>query len=307
MSSAMSRAGFRARVAGMVFNTPLLIHPTKGDILVRAFAPELFGSQSVVVNAEISDDVSPPEIHAGVLGKSGEYRADMMHGQLVRRTANGVGIIPIEGTLIHKGGWTGSYSGQTSCQGLMAQVNEARQDPSIKGAVFEIDSFGGAVSGIEDVAVEMKALSSEKPTIAICTDHAFSAAYWLASQCRQIFLPKSGGVGSIGVIWMHTNFEKALEKAGVEVSILTAGANKADGNPYQALPDGVRDEIIGELEVVRQQFAEGVGAGRGKRLSAKQALATEARTFPGDAAVKAGLADAVARPSEAYEAFVSAI
>ncbi|MCP4936104.1 MAG: S49 family peptidase [bacterium] len=306
MSSAMSRAGFRARVAGMVFNTPLLVHPAKADILLRAFVPELFGAQSIVVNATEIDEVTPPEFHAGILGKSGEFFADWTRDQLVRRTTNGVGVIAIEGTLVHKGGSIGSYSGETSYQGLMAQIVEARQDPSIRGVVFEVDSFGGAVSGIDDLAAEMRALSDEKPTIAICTDHAYSAAYWLACQCRQVVIPSAGGVGSIGVIWMHTNFEQALEKAGIEVSILTAGINKADGNPYQALPDAVREEIIGELDVVRHQFAKGVAAGRGKRFTARQALATEAKCFPGEAAVAAGLADAVARPSEAYQAFVSA-
>jgi len=305
MSSNLSGAGFRSRVASLVFNAPLLVQPAKADVLLRAFVPELFGSQNIIVNTAQAEDISPPEKHAGVLGKSGEHFADHIKNRCVPRTPNGVGLIAIEGTLIHKGGWVGSYSGETSYQGLALQVAEARSDASIKAVVFEIDSFGGQVSGCDDLGADIRALSAEKPTIAICTDHAFSAAYWLAAQCRQIIVPEAGGVGSIGVIWMHTNFEKALEKAGVEISILTAGDNKADGNPYEALPDAVREDILGELEVVRQQFAGSVAAGRGKRLTAKQALATEAKCFPGQSAVEAGLADAIARPSEAYEAFVS--
>ena len=51
--------------------------------------------------------------------------------------------------------------------------------------------------------------------------------------------------------------------------------------------------------------AEAVAAGRGNRLTKEAALATEAACFYGDEAVDAGLADAVARPTEAFAEFVA--
>jgi ClpP class serine protease len=59
-----------------------------------------------------------------------------------------------------------------------------------------------------------------------------------------------------------------------------------------------------EFEIVRAQFAAAVAAGRGSRFDINAALASEAACFMGEEAVKQGLADAVAQPSAAFEAFV---
>jgi ClpP class serine protease len=84
------------------------------------------------------------------------------------------------------------------------------------------------------------------------------------------------------------------------------GARKVDANPYQPLPEAVRDRIAGELEDLRQLFAETVAEGRGRRLDTLQALGTEAAVFRGEAAVFAGLADEVADPVTAFRAFAAA-
>ena len=61
---------------------------------------------------------------------------------------DGIALIPIEGTLVHKGAYVGAYSGRTSYEGLQAQVLRAMRNPAIKGVVFEVDSFGGELAGV---------------------------------------------------------------------------------------------------------------------------------------------------------------
>jgi len=251
---------------------------------------------------------APPEKLAGLLNEQKYYEYDdegyrVRRTQLVERIGN-VGVIAVEGTLVHKGAWIGSSCGMTSYQGLTAQIAEARNDPAIGAVVFEFDTPGGEVSGAFDCADALAELSAAKETIAICTDMAYSAGYLLASQCREIVVPPAGGVGSIGVITMHLDMSRALEKAGVKVSIIAAGARKADGNPFEELPAEVRDRIAAEVEDSRQMFAEAVARGRGKRLDKAGALATEAACYSGAAAVSAGLADFANSPQAAFAAFV---
>jgi hypothetical protein len=182
----------------------------------------------------------------------------------------------------------------------------------LAGAWFD-DSLGGA--GDRDERMKLHAawilewaeLSALKPTLAILTEQACSAAYLLAAQARQIVLPDTGYAGSIGVIMLHANMAGALDREGVDITILHAGARKADFNPYQALPADVRDEEIADMELVRQMFAASVADGRGPRMNAAAALATEARTYRGAAAVAAGLCDAVAWPRAAKQAFIDAM
>lgn len=304
----MTIKGNYPRIAQAVFDTPIAMHPGKAQVAMRTFASQLLG-QSVNVNVATfgknDAELNVPDVCAGQLGNDLIYPVHRPRDRNLKRTDNGVAVIAVEGTLIHKGGWVGMQSGETSYQGLALQVQEAIADEAIKAVVFEFDSFGGQVAGCADIAYQISALSKLKATLGIVNDHALSAGYWLASQCNSIVMAEGGYAGSIGVIVLHQNISKALEKAGVEITILHKGAHKADSNPFEALPDEVRETIEAELDVVGQQFADTVAAGRGSKLNAKSALALEAQTYMGKAAVKVGLVDAIARPSEAYAAFVS--
>jgi ClpP class serine protease len=94
-----------------------------------------------------------------------------------------------------------------------------------------------------------------------------------------------------------------LDQDGVRVTLIHSGRHKVDGNPYQPLPDPVRDDIQLEIDVLRFLFAETVAAGRAGRLSQEAALATEAATFRGADAVAAGLADEVSDLARGFSAF----
>ena len=110
-------------------------------------------------------------------------------------SVDGIALIPIEGTLVHKGAYVGAYSGRTSYEGLQAQVLRAMRNPAIKGVVFEVDSFAGELAGAFETADLIARLSTEKPTLAILTDHALSAGYLLASAARQIIIQNTGAPG----------------------------------------------------------------------------------------------------------------
>jgi ClpP class serine protease len=194
----------------------------------------------------------------------------------------------------------------TSYEGIAAQLQAALADPAIRGIALDIDSFGGEVAGAFDLADRIRAVRQVKPIHAFVADHALSAAYALASQADRIILPRTGAVGSIGVVAMHSDMSGALDQKGIAVTLIHAGARKVDANPYQPLPEAVRDRIAGELEDLRQLFAETVAEGRGRRLDTLRALGTEAAVFRGEAAVFAGLADEVADPVTAFRAFAAA-
>tara|TARA_Y100000815_G_scaffold169233_2_gene153602 strand:+ start:20021 stop:20899 length:879 start_codon:yes stop_codon:yes gene_type:complete len=283
-------------IAARWVGTPIAMHPAKADIMARAFGPRVFG-QPVL-------GVSGTEPLAGLLIDPMEETEPEYVRPFITRS---VAVIGIEGALCAKGKWVGKNSGETSYEGITAQALMAEDDPMVKGVVLEIDSPGGEVSGMFACARTLRRLAQKKPMIAILSDMACSAGYALASAANAIIIPDTGCAGSIGVIALHTSVAGALEKAGVEVTILKAGARKADLNPYEALQPEVRDRYLDELEALRVKFAEMVGLHRGDRLTAEAALATEADTFNGEAAVAAGLADAVADPREALDAFIEEI
>jgi ClpP class serine protease len=138
-------------------------------------------------------------------------------------------------------------------------------------------------------------------------EHAFSAGYALASQADRILLPRTGALGSIGVVVMHADLSGQLDQDGVRVNLIHSGQHKVDGNPYAPLPEAVRADIQREIDVLRFLFADTVAAGRGGRLSQEAALATEAAVYRGTDAVAAGLADEVTDLTRGFASFRQAL
>lgn len=298
-----------AQIAQRAFDTPLMIAPAKALAFLSGLGPRITGQEIRFDGVGIAE----PDLTAARQAA----RASLIGGDLAQRhgddadtpfpVIDGVAVIAIAGTLVHRGAWIGQSSGLTSYEGLAAQIDAAVHDPAIRGIALEVDSFGGEVAGAFDLADRIRAARAKKPVHAFLAEHALSAGYALASQATRITLPRTGAAGSIGVITMHTDMSGMLAQNGVAVTLIHAGAQKADGNPYAALPEGVRDRLQSELEDLRILFAETVAAGRGAKMSRDASLATEAAIFRGAAAVEAGLADALADPRTAFRAFVDSL
>lgn len=297
-----------SQIAQRVFNTPLMLDPAKALAVLTGLGPRITGRPISVDGREVDPEAREA---AALPARASLFGHDLGRGQA--RTSDqpfavvdGIAVIEIAGTLVHRGAWIGQSSGLTSYEGIAAQLQAALADPGVRGIALDIDSFGGEVAGAFDLADRIRAARAVKPVQAFVADHALSAAYALAAQADRIILPRTGAVGSIGVVAMHSDMSGALDREGIAVTLIHAGARKLDANPYQPLPEAVRARIAGELEDLRQLFAETVAEGRGRRLDAIQALATEAAVFRGEAAVFAGLADEVADPVTAFRAFAAA-
>ena len=292
-----------ARIAARAFNTPLLVEPSKAMAFLSGLGPRILGRQ-----VELADGVDTPEgktvlpARASILGGNLTQRLQH-HGDAPYPIVDGIAVIEISGVLIHRGSWIGQSSGQTSYEGIAAQIEAAASDPSVRGLALEIDSFGGEVAGVFDLADRIRATRGTKPVWAFVAEHAFSAGYALASQADRILLPRTGAVGSIGVVVMHADLSGQLDQDGVRVTLIHSGQHKVEGNPYEPLPEAVREDIQREIDVLRFLFAETVAAGRAGRLSQEAALVTEAATYRGTDAVAAGLADEVTDLARGFAGF----
>lgn len=297
------------RIAARIFGTPLLIDARKAEAILAGIGGRLVEGGVEIDNAAGAIEHIAFQNGRPSLGKLGDRlgRAYDKAGVMPFDMIGGVAVIPIEGTLVHKGAFIGQSSGETSYQGLQAQVARAAASPDVKGAVFEVDSYGGEAAGAYDAADVIAQLSAVKPTMAILTENALSGGYLLASQARQIVMPEFGRAGSIGAIKLHFDLSRKLANDGVKVTVLAAGKHKADGNPFEPLPQAMADQERAGLEQMRTKFADYVARGRGQRFTMAQAMATEADDYNGADALARGLVDAVGKPSDAFDAFVAAI
>lgn len=297
-----------AQIAQRAFNTPLMVDPAKALAFLSGLGPRITGQEISFASLEdgISDQTTTARPARGSLFGSDLAQRHQHAGSQPYAVVDGIAVIEIAGTLVHRGAWIGQSSGLTSYEGIAAQFHAALTDPSVRGIALDIDSFGGEVAGAFDLADRIRAARAQKPVQAFVAEHALSAGYVLASQADRIILPRTGAVGSIGVVALHTDMSGALDQKGIAVTLIHAGAHKIDANPYQPLPEAVHDQMQAQLETVRRLFAETVAQGRGAHLDAAAALATEAAVFRGADAVAAGLADEVADPVAAFRSFAAA-
>ena len=297
-----------AQIAQRAFNTPLMVDPAKVLTFLAGLGPRITGQEITFhgFDADVSDQTAVALPARASLFSNDLAQRHQRNGTQPFAMIDGIAVIEIAGTLVHRGAWIGQSSGLTSYEGIAAQLQAAVADPGVRGIALDIDSFGGEVAGAFDLADRIRAARAQKPVHAFVAEHALSAGYVLASQADRIILPRTGAVGSIGVVALHTDMSGALDQKGIAVTLIHAGAHKVDANPYQPLHEAVHDQMQRELEVVRFLFAETVAAGRGDRLPHASALATEAAVFRGVVAIAAGLADELADPVTAFHAFAAA-
>jgi signal peptide peptidase SppA len=272
-------------LADRVLNRPLLITPEK----LAVIASVLEGR----IGIDASDLRSIPDA-SRFAGSSTDH--DPATGSRVglpyKRTSEGVAILPVLGSLVNRGAWVGASSGLTSYEGLKYQLSQAAADPKTRSVLIDLDSPGGEAVGAFEAAEAVRAVAARKPVVAVVNGMAASAAYAIASGATRIITTPSGLSGSIGVVMLHADISGAMSKAGIKPTLIYAGARKVDGNPYGPLSAEVKASIQAEIDGFYDAFIATVAAGRPK-LSAGAIRATEARVFIGEAAVRAGLADAI--------------
>lgn len=265
-------------IADRVLNRPLLITRDKAQVVLSVLAGRI--------------GIEAPEA-SRFEGTSVVEDATGARRSVPYRVANGVGIVTITGSLVNRGAWVGASSGLTSYEGIGHQLKSVGSDPAVHSVILDLHSPGGEAVGAFETAALVRDLASRKRTVAIVNGMAASAAYAIASGASEIVTTQTGVSGSIGVVLLHADFSRQLDREGITPTLIHAGAHKVDGNPFEPLSDDVRDDLQAEVNSFYDAFLATVAQGRGNWLTAAAARKTEARTFIGRAAVDAGIADRI--------------
>lgn len=270
-------------LAQRLFNTPLALHPLKAEVVMAALS-ERFGITRIGAFSQWEDD-----------DREAFSRKGRDSGYDV---VGGIAIIPIHGTLVQKLGSLRPYSGMTGYDGIRQAFLTALTDNAVKGIMLDIDSPGGEVAGCFDLVDEIYQARGTKPIWSVLTESAYSAAYAIASAADRIVVPRTGGVGSVGVIVMHCDWTQKIKDDGLAVTIITYGDRKAESNPYRKLSEQARDAIQKDVAAMGELFVSTVARNRG--ISFDTIRDTQAATFIAADGVELGLADAIAPPDAAF-------
>ena len=205
-----------------------------------------------------------------------------------------IGVISIKGSLTNRDSYWNRYYGVMSYGEIRDALLYAAQKPEIKGIILDIDSGGGAVSGVADAGNLIKTIDKNvKPVYAFTDGTMCSAAYWLGCSAREVFSSNVSTVGSIGVIATHMEYSKMLKEAGIGVTVVRAGEYKALANSVEPLSDKAKTQLQNQLNAAYQVFVEHVADCRSVTFTQCDSEMAQGREFFGKEALVAGLVDSI--------------
>lgn len=270
----------RSTLATRFLNTPLALRANQAGVIVSALTAPQAGYSDYAQDRNTARDNRPYD----VVGK--------------------VAVIPVKGVLMAKlPRWSWYYFEEMSgYDAIRFSTLMALGDDDVEGIAFDIDSPGGEVSGCFDLVDALYNVRGVKPMWAILSENAYSAGYAIASACDKIMVPRTGGVGSVGCIMLHTDISRWLEEQGVTVTLIQYGDRKSDGTDVLPLSKEARTRFQSDIDTMGDLFVKTVARNRG--ISEAKIRKTEATTFLGAAGVDIGFADAVMAPDEAFTALL---
>lgn len=211
-------------------------------------------------------------------------------------TQNRIAIIPIHGAITKK---RSKFSDNSAVE-LKALVRSVARDPEIGKIVLHIDSPGGAVEGIDDLAMEVKRAAETKPVIAYCEDLCASAGYWIASQATEVVANRGAFIGSLGVYGVIEDWSEKYEREGVKVHVISTGGNKGAGvRGTEITGEQLKDEQR-IVDAISENFQRAVSEGRGFHADHTRALFV-GKVWPAHEALTRGLIDRVGTLEEILE------
>lgn len=207
--------------------------------------------------------------------------------------ANNVAILPLVGTIIPRLNLLRESSGAVSTQRFAAMFRAAMADPDIDSIIIDVDSPGGQVGGVDELAAEIYSGRGTKPITAVVNTLAASAAYWIATAADEVVITPSGQAGGIGVFAIHEDLSQHLENEGVKITMVAAGRYKTEGNPFEPLTDEARVAMQGTIDAYYEMFIGAVARNRNVSVETVRSGFGEGRVITSGKAVALGMADRV--------------
>lgn len=262
-----------------------------------ALQPDKFEAMLIILErAALGQKLSAEEI---------EKRLDAarIHPNTDKAIANrqgAIGVIPLRGIISNRASMMDDVSpgAGASAEMLTRNIRAAAANNDIKAVVFDCDSPGGNVLGIQEAADVIYELRGKKPMVCQVNATCASAAYWIMSACDEIVCTPSGQVGSIGIFGVHMDQSEADAKDGYKATIISAGKYKAEGNPFQPLSDEAVKALQGDADAYYGMFVDAVARGRGVSAATVRDGYGQGRSVTAAQALELGMIDRIGTMAE---------
>lgn len=208
-----------------------------------------------------------------------------------------VAVIPVDGLIMSGQSGSSPYGLADSAVGaddIVASVEDAANDPSVRAIVLRVNSPGGSPSASETIyrSLVWAKTVKKKPVIVSMGSFAASGGYWISAPADRIYAMDSTLTGSIGVVGGKINLKGVWEKYNVNWESVKYGANSGMMSLNTPFSESERTQFEESLDNVYAAFIERVAKGR--KLTPDQVeVIAKGRAWTGQQAVKLGLVDEI--------------
>jgi signal peptide peptidase SppA len=206
--------------------------------------------------------------------------------------------IPIIGLVGHRIGMLEKTCGVVDVRDIRNNVKAALDNPLVETIVFDVNSPGGTVTGVPELASYIAEAAKKKKCVAFTDTLMASAAYYLMAGVDEIIATPSADIGSVGVYQALLDVSQLYEDMGVKVELFKDGEYKAMGIEGIPLTDKQRELLQSEVNKISVMFK---GFVKQYRKVSDETL--QGQTFMGFDAAKNGLVDGIINDSD--ELFVN--
>ena len=201
--------------------------------------------------------------------------------------------LPLYGPISQKPDMFMELFGGTSTEQFGAVFDSMIADSGVSAILIEVDSPGGSVSGVHELAEKIYNARGAKPIVASVNSLAASAAYHIASAADEMIVTPSGLVGSVGVFSMHTDVSEYEKQLGVKRTFIQAAKYKTEGNPYEPLDPEAQKAMQKMVDYYYDAMTADIAKYRGTtQLDVKRNFA-EGRVVNAEDAISRGMADRI--------------
>jgi len=199
-----------------------------------------------------------------------------------------VAVVNVVGPIFRYANLFTAISGATSVQAMATAFRAAVDDSAASAVVLNIDSPGGAVAGISELAQAIYNARDRKPIVAYADDLTASGGYWLASAAGRIVASDTAQLGSIGVV--ATVLEREQSPGTKAYQFVSSVSPRK--RPNLATDEG-RSDIQQRIDDLAAVFVQAVATYRGVSTEKVATEFGQGGVLIASKAVAAGMADEV--------------
>lgn len=208
-------------------------------------------------------------------------------------------IVSMRGPMIKSAGSLARYgfSGtRDTAQALIAAAN----DKDVDSILWIVDSPGGSVAGLDELANTAREVKKEKPIIVQVDGMMASAAVYVTAHASKIYANRRDLVGSIGTRMMLYDFSEMFKNDGVKAIPIDTGDHKSAGAMGTEITESQIVEFHRIVDGYFSDFKNEVLSGRHIDKGTFDGLSDGRLFFADEEPLQFGLIDAIRSINETY-------